>query len=56
MLESGGVLVIAYGAGLMYKPLGWLVFGTLLALWGWALSPKGQDAMANARERGPEHR
>jgi uncharacterized membrane protein len=55
LIESAGVGVVAYGASLIYLPLGFLILGVLLALWGWALSPKGQDAMSNA-ERGPEYR
>jgi hypothetical protein len=55
-LETGGFLVVAYGVGLMYKPLGWVLLGVLLAVWGWALTPKGQNALAGAKERGPEYR
>jgi hypothetical protein len=55
LIESAGLGVIAYGASLIYIPLGFLMLGGLLALWGWVLSPKGQDAMTKA-ERGPEHR
>jgi uncharacterized membrane protein len=52
LIESAGLGVIAYGASLIYLPLGFLMLGALMALWGWALSPKGQkDA-----ERGPEYR
>jgi uncharacterized membrane protein len=55
LIESAGIGVIAYGASLIYLPLGFLILGALLALWGWSLSPKGQDTMSNA-ERGPEYR
>jgi hypothetical protein len=55
LIESAGLGVIAYGASLIYVPLGLLLLGALLALWGWSLSPKGQDAMSDA-ERGPERR
>jgi uncharacterized membrane protein len=53
IIESAGLGVIAYGVAQIYTPLGWILLGVLLALWGWALTPKGQDAMA---ERGPEYR
>lgn len=56
LLETGGFLVVAYGVGLIYKPLGWVLLGVLLAVWGWALTPKGQDTLASAKERGPEYR
>lgn len=60
ILETGGLCVVAYGFGLVYKPLGWVLVGVLLTVWGWALTPKGQDALkdtlARANERGPEYR
>ena len=57
ILESGGFGVVAYGLGLVYKPLGWMLLGVLLVVWGWALTPKGQEALAGAKaERGPEYR
>lgn len=55
LIESAGLGVIAYGASLIYLPLGLLLLGLLLTLWGWTLSPKGQEKMGNA-ERGPEYR
>jgi hypothetical protein len=55
LIESAGLGLIAFGASLIYVPLGLLMLGSLLALWGWALSPKGQGAMSDA-ERGPEYR
>jgi uncharacterized membrane protein len=55
LIEAAGLGVIAHGASLIYLPLGWLILGALLVLWGWTLTPRGQDAMSNA-ERGPEYR
>jgi hypothetical protein len=54
VLETGGLCVLAYGLGLVYKPLGWVALGVLTFVWGWALTPSGQEALA--KERGPEHR